>query len=586
MLANNTMKLIAPIDATLEERVAIDHATNTVYVEEEMHWKPLLQTWLARNKRQGVLLTVKYAQLDEIVSLRNRGLRTTEKVDDTQVNLPRALKLISTAAAYVASDIHLMMKGEITEIQFVIKGGLRTYELCSHDEGEDLARAFYQGLARTKDASWNALERQNAQIPDDVLPTDLGLTSARVIRGPSYPVAKGGAFMTIRLQYSETRQETRTDNLPGLPLPRKPAGTFPLGNRGLTAAQVEKLRILMAVPNGVIAVTGPTGSGKTTLLYEVMKEKARRRPWRRQITIEDPVEFPMDWAVQLPVTDTRGDDENGEAFAELGRTALRMAPNTLLYGETRGAGVALEVIRGAQTGHDTWTTVHVSDPFQVVERWEMMDPARLDRKIFCDPVTLRGFIGIRLLPCLCKKCRIPLAEAPEPVPARIVDALRTWGSVDGVYVKGPGCAACDFDGTTGRSAVAEIVLNDEQLSADFIHKGVAIARMNYRARPDADPSMLEASITRVLNGDVDPADVEERVDLIVPNRAGHVDANAVKPGRVRRGALFQKRVDRPARAATVVSLREAAAGISKRSLPAAQEAESAPALVMEAAIHA
>jgi general secretion pathway protein E len=562
MLVSKPTKDIDPIDPSLEDRVAIDHATNTVYVEEEIHWKPLLQTWLARNRRRGIELEVKHALRDEISALRAKGLRTTGKTDDSQINLPRALNLVATAAAYTASDIHLQMKGEHAEIQFEIKGELRVFEYLGHNECEDLARAFYQGLAKTKDASWNPLERQNAQIPDDMLPPNLGLTSARVVRGPAYPVVKGGAFMTIRLQYSETRQEKRKESLPSLQYPRRPAGEFPLARRGLTQRQVEKLGVLMAVPNGIIIVTGPTGSGKTTLIYEVLKEKARRRPWRRQVTIEDPVEFPMDWAVQLPVTDTRGDDENGAAFAELGRTALRMAPKTLLYGETRGASVALEVIRGAQTGHDCWTTVHVSDPFQVVERWEMFDPDRLNRRIFCDPVTLRGFIGIRLLPCLCHGCRVPIAKSPEPVPARILDALKTWsadGSLDGVFVKGPGCKECDNDGTTGRAAVAEIVLNDEELSLDLINS-VAIARAKYRARPDADPSMLEASIARVLAGEVDPSDVEERVDLIAP-----------------------RSVDR---SATVVSIRDPLTQEISRARNGMQETPAALTPMMGAAINA
>jgi general secretion pathway protein E len=564
MLTSKTADNIAPLDASLEERVAIDHATNTIYVEDEIRWTPLLQTWIARNKRRGLTLEIKSALRDEISALRGKGFKTVEKSgDDNQVNLPRALNLIATAASYVASDIHLQMKGEHTEIQFVIKGELRTYAFIGHDEGEDLARAFYQGLARTKDSSWNPLERQGAQIPDDMLPPNFGLTSARIIRGPSYPVAKGGAFMTIRLQYSETRQEKRKESLPVLQYPRRPAGEFPLAKRGLTEAQVEKLGVLMAVPNGIVIVTGPTGSGKTTLIYEVMKEKARRKPGRRQVTIEDPVEFPMDWAVQLPVTNARGDDETGEAFAECGRTALRMAPKTLFFGETRGTSVALEVIRGAQTGHDTWTTLHVSDPFQAVERWEMFDPSRLDRRIFCDPVTLRGLIGIRLLPCLCENCRISMhaSEAKGRVPTRVVSALQTWvvggASLDQVFVKGPGCAECDYDGTTGRSAVAEIIINDDDLSSDFITKGVAIARANFRARPDADPSMLESAIHRVLIGEVDPNDVEESVDLIV-----------------------EKKSDR---SATVVSIRELSSEIAR-----ARNNESTVSLapVMGDAIHA
>ncbi|BCF95429.1 ATPase, T2SS/T4P/T4SS family [Paraburkholderia largidicola] len=555
MLVNSKLP---PLDDSLIDKIAIDFVDSVVYVEETLHWKPLFQTWLKRCERNGVKLDVKYAALDEVAALRSKGLRTVEKIEDDQVNLPKAMDLITTGADYNASDIHLMMRGEHTEIQFVIKGETRTYQMIGQTEGEELARAVYQGLAKTKAASWKPLEFQSAQIPDDVLPPDLGLASARIIRGPMYPVNKGGAFMTIRLQYSDTRPELRRKRkLHALPLPRKPAGDFALLEMGYTRSNVEKLGLLMSVPHGVIIVTGPTGSGKTTLLYEVMKEKARIRPGRRQITIEDPIELPYEWAVQLPVTDTRGDEENGDAFAERGQTALRMAPNTLMFGEARGANVAVEVIRGAQTGHDTWTTTHVSDPFQAIERWETLDPVRLNRKLFCDPVTLRGFVGVRLLPRLCKGCCVKLTDHLEDVPSRIVDALRTWGDIEGVNLRGPGCEACGFDSVTKREAVCEVVVNDEKLAHDLIHFDVSTARQNYRARPDADPSMLDESIRRVLAGLVDPRDVEDRVELISPRRTGEGER--------------------------VVSLREASQEIS-RPRNIADPVESAE--MMEAAAHA
>lgn len=514
MLISNEGKSIAPLDESLVNLVAIDSVNNTIYLEKATHWKPLMQTWIRRNQRNGIEFRVEYRELDEVAQLRTNGMREAEAVDDDHVTLPKAVELIKVAAAYNASDIHLHLRGDHTEIQFVLKGELRTYLRTTQEEGVLLARAIYQGLAKTKAASWNQLEFQSAQIPDDMLPPDLALTSARIMRGPMYPVGKGGAFMTIRLQYSESRYDhLRKFDLPALPLPRRPAGEFNLLEAGYSPSNVEKLDILMAAPHGIIVVSGPTGSGKTTLLYHIMKEKARRNPGKRQVTIEDPVELPFEWAVQLPVTGTRGDDENGEAFAERGQTALRMAPNTLMYGEARGAAVALEVIRGAQTGHDTWTSTHSSDPFQAVERWETLDPVRLNRKIFCDPVTLRGFVGVRLLPALCT-CAKRLDEAPNLVAQRVLNALRTWGPLDGVKVRGDGCKECGFDGVVGRKAVCEVVVNDETLAHDLINKDVTTARKNHRARPDADPSMLEAAIHRVLRGEVDPRDVEQKVELI------------------------------------------------------------------------
>src|SRR5690606_23226263 len=140
----------------------------------------------------------------------------------------------------------------------------------------------------------------------------------------------------------------------------------------------------MDAPNGIIIITGPTGSGKTTTRYECLMETARSKPYRRLVTIEDPVEYPMPWATQLFVTDARNEADTGSAYSERLRAALRMAPNILLIGELRSADVALSALEAAVTSHQVYTTMHVTDPFLFVDRLELMDPDRLNRRAICD----------------------------------------------------------------------------------------------------------------------------------------------------------------------------------------------------------
>ncbi len=516
MQTDSTLRRMASTDVELEEQLAIDDSRETVFVEPGVHGSPRFLTWLQRQKQGGIHWKIEHAQRDQIAAYRAQGMRRAEAVEEDQRNQQLAYELVEAAAKYGASDIHLLMKGEHTEIQFVVNGGLRVWAYPSHKEGVSIAGAFYQGLAQTRDSTLEQRAIQHAQIPAEKLPPGYGLTSARIVRGPCYPEQREGSFMTIRLQYNETAPKETSKGLRPLDLPRAPAGNFNLEGRGFTSANLEKLDLLMSVPSGIVVVTGPTGSGKTTLMYELLKEKARRRQHRRQVTIEDPVEFPMDWATQLPVTNTRGDDENGAAFGEYSLAALRMAPNTLFFGELRGVKVALAALRGAQTGHDTWTTLHVSDPFQVPERIELMDPKGLDRRVLCDPTMLRGIIGTRLLPHLCPSCRIRYGSKPGALPKRIIHALRTRGALDKVAVRGTGCSECGQTGYIGRKAVVEVIINDDRLAADLIGRDTAQARRNYRARPGADLSILEEALRRVLDGDVDPTDVEDTVELIVP----------------------------------------------------------------------
>lgn len=519
----NTESDVVQLPATFADKVAIDNHKRIVYAERSSSGDPVLLTWVDRNRSRGLMFTVKPVEFDEVVRLRNSGLRQAEETDEDMKVRAEAVELIKTAARYRANDMHIMMRGSHTEIQIAFKGGLRVLVKKSQQDGEALARAIYQGLAKVRDSSYNILEFQNAQIPGDSLPPEIGLSSIRIIRGPAHPQAQGGSFMTLRLQYSSA--EAQQVQLKPLELPRKPEGTMRLAAMGYTPRNLEKLQLLMDAPNGIVIFTGPTGSGKTTSLYEVLQEQARQKPHLRQVTIEDPVEYPMDWAVQMAVTNARNDAETGAAFSERGRASLRMAPKIILIGELRGPDVAVCALEAAVTGHQVWTTLHVTDPFLFVERLEIMDSRRLARRVFCDHQIVRGVVAQRILPQLCRRCSIPLDKSPGALSPRLLKSLATWGNLQHVRVKGPGCEHCNFDGTTTRFAVAEVVVTDAQLMRDFVEHGSETARDNYRARPDADPSMLHKAIHYALSGAVDPRSVEAEVDLIAP-----IHKSALQPG--------------------------------------------------------
>jgi type II secretory ATPase GspE/PulE/Tfp pilus assembly ATPase PilB-like protein len=163
-----------------------------------------------------------------------------------------------------------------------------------------------------------------------------------------------------------------------------------------------------------------------------------------------------------------------------------------------------------------WTTLHVTDPFLSVERLEMMDPQRLHRRVFCDHKIVRGLIAQRIVPQLCPHCSVPLSEHLEEIPDRLLSALKTYGDISAVRLKGPGCARCGGDGIAGRMAVAEVVVTDARLMRDFIDHGTDVARRNHRQREDTDLSLMENAVMRVLDGSVDPRHVGQYVDVVVP----------------------------------------------------------------------
>lgn len=506
-----------PIPSQFVDKVAVDSGKKVLYVEHRSTSDPIILSWVERNKAIGHHFTISPCSFDKLVELRNSGLRQQVAIDDDQRVRADAIRLITAAAEYKASDLHLMMRGEHTEIQVEVMGGLRVLSMLNQDEGEALARAIYQGLATTRDTSYNSLEFQNAQIPGEVFPPHAMISSIRVVRGPCHPQVSNGAFMTLRLQYHriEKGQAAQTKRkLEVLPAPRAPEGNLEL--TGYTGRNLENLRQLMSAPAGMVIFTGPTGSGKTTSLFEVLQEKARTNPERRLVTIEDPVEYPMSWAVQMAVTNARDEGETGKAYADRLRVALRMAPKGILLGELRDADVAVTAVVAAVTGHQVWTTMHVTDPFLFAERLEFMDERRLARRIFCDEKIVRGVIAQRLLPELCPSCSIPLAHNESLLPQRLRAALASHGPLKRVRLKGSGCTNCNHSGSVSRFAVAEVIVFDAELMHDLIEHGSTTARMNYRARKGAEPSMLEAGIKYALNGVIDPRSIEDCIDTIAP----------------------------------------------------------------------
>src|SRR5262245_60192694 len=70
-----------------------------------------------------------------------------------------------------------------------------------------------------------------------------------------------------------------------------------LNKVGMDVQTMKAFRDVIAKPNGIVLVTGPTGSGKTTTLYSALSELNNIED--KLITTEDPVEYQIDGIVQI-----------------------------------------------------------------------------------------------------------------------------------------------------------------------------------------------------------------------------------------------------------------------------------------------
>lgn len=527
-MANDNIQTgdLPALDKVLLDRVVVNQIDKTVRAADGLKGDSFFATWLSKIRNAGHVFTVVHLPMDEIAKLiKEVGVSRIDTDEEAAMHVKkRAMEILKRAAEYGASDVHFMLRGTHTEIQFVLDGRLKRFDTPTQKEGEMLIRSIFQGLTGSRSKSLDPMARQNGQITGDIFGHEYGISSMRLVRGPCYPSPSGG-FMTIRIMYS--KRPANNTKLKPLLSPASFPGELKLKRMGYTNAQVEKVRTLMAAPDGIVIFTGPTGSGKTTALSEVMQELSRTSSHRRLVTIEDPVEIPMPWAVQMSVTTDSGDDvETGLAFKDLLRTALRMAPNTILIGEVRGPDVALASIQAAQTGHQVWTTMHINDPFMFMDRLETMHHQKLHRKLFCNQKIIRGIIAQRLLPGLCEHCSIPLkdklAENKNLFRSELLHALSTWGDLSKIRVTGDGCVHCNGRGTGERFAVAEVVVTDADLMKDLIQHGSEIARENFRKKGESagrskpDKPMIESALAYVFIGRVDPSSIEEYIDVIAP----------------------------------------------------------------------
>ncbi len=231
-------------------------------------------------------------------------------------------------------------------------------------------------------------------------------------------------------------------------LPRD-RGLLEMSKLGLSARDEAVMTKLLALPHGMIVVTGPTGSGKTTTLATMLS--ILNEPTRKILTIEDPVEYEIPGVNQSQVKPSIG-----LTFASAMRAFVRQDPDVIMVGEIRDAETAHIAIHAALTGHLVLTTLHTETAAAAVPR--LID---LGVEGFLLKSTLRAVVAQRLVRVLCDRCRLAhtLTEADLAEDPRFAVIGFKAGEV--LHEAG-GCERCGGTGYRGRNGVFEILeMSDE-----------------------------------------------------------------------------------------------------------------------------
>jgi general secretion pathway protein E len=216
-----------------------------------------------------------------------------------------------------------------------------------------------------------------------------------------------------------------------------------LAGTGMGERDTHIFQQALALPHGIVLITGPTGSGKTTTLYAGLAKI--NTPELKIVTIEDPVEYHLDGINQIQV-DTR----TGLTFAKGLRAILRHDPDVVLIGEIRDRETAEIAVQASLTGHLVLSTLHTNDAPGAVTR--LVD---MGIEPYLVASTLELTIAQRLVRLLCTHCKQPVHGADYD------NALSILDNFTGELFGPVGCRHCNGTGFHGRCAIVESMpMND------------------------------------------------------------------------------------------------------------------------------
>ncbi|CAG0931467.1 Type II secretion system protein E [Rhodocyclaceae bacterium] len=273
-------------------------------------------------------------------------------------------------------------------------------------------------------------------------------------------------------------------------------GIVPLDQVGLDDAQLDQLKLMIARPEGIILVTGPTGSGKTTTLYSVLNHI--NEEGINIMTLEDPVEYPMAMIRQTSVAEAAKLD-----FANGVRSMMRQDPDVILVGEIRDADTAEMAFRAAMTGHQVYSTLHTNSAIGAI-------PRLLDIGVLPDIMAgnIIGVVAQRLVRKLCPHCKKPYGAEPHE--------MRLLGFASDVtpptLYRASGCEHCEYQGYRGRQAIMELLRLDADLD-ELVARRATMREMKRAALDKGFRSLAEDGLRRVREGSTSIEEVGRVVDL-------------------------------------------------------------------------
>ena len=257
-----------------------------------------------------------------------------------------------------------------------------------------------------------------------------------------------------------------------------------LENLGFSEKNLEKIKKMIAVPNGIILITGATGSGKSTTVYTMLQTLNTKDT--NIITVEDPIEMNIEGINQVQVN-----SEIGLTFGRVLRSILRQDPNIILVGEIRDTETAQIAVRASITGHLVFSTIHTNNSLTTIERLLDMN---VERYLLSSALT--GIVSQKLARRLCPHCK-KLRKTTDYEKQVFKKTLNK--DVQEIYDAIDSCDNCR-NGYTGRIAIQEVLLIDDFLRDAINNPDISRDELRKLVYTKDVTTLLQDGLEKVLEG--------------------------------------------------------------------------------------
>ena len=295
----------------------------------------------------------------------------------------------------------------------------------------------------------------------------------------------------VKLSMSDRNVELRVSSLPtvngeSVVMRILDSETMNLGleHIGMMPDTLEVWDKMIARPNGIVLVTGPTGCGKTTTMYSSLSRIFS--PMLKMITTENPVEYQMHGVVQVNIN-----PQVGLTFARCLRAILRQDPDIIMVGEVRDLETAQMAIESSLTGHLVLTTMHTNDAPGTLTR--LID---MNVEPFLITSAVIGVLAQRLIRVICLDCKEPYKPDPsllKEVGVNSVDVQHI------TFFHGRGCSECNYTGYRGRTGIFELLSLYEGVKELVLERSTSAA-IFHQARKDGMRTLREDGWEKVIQG--------------------------------------------------------------------------------------